>query len=86
MRLWSRFLECLASGEPTEGDPSALCELELVPLTMGPIRVSAVIRNGIAAVGIESFNVMTQTRTNMRIMVRRADLAAARQTLAMFDD
>jgi len=40
--------------------------------------VSVLNGAGIDATGIESFDLVTNVRTRMRIMVRRADLDAAR--------
>ncbi len=57
--------------------PTKQVELVVVPLTSGPMLLAALEQRGIDAVGIESFDVVTETRSLMRIMVRRRDLAAA---------
>jgi hypothetical protein len=41
--------------------------------------LAALEQEGIDAVGIESFDVVTGTRSLMRIMVRRSDFTAARE-------
>jgi hypothetical protein len=58
-------------------DPDALIELVVVPLASGPMLLAALEQRGIDAVGIESFDVVTETRSLMRIMVRRSEFAAA---------
>jgi hypothetical protein len=56
-----------------------LVEVDVVPLAEGPIYVSGLEREGIDAIGIESYDVVTGTRTRVRIMVRQFDIAAARE-------
>jgi len=58
-------------------DPDALIELVVVPLASGPMLLAALEQRGIDAVGIESFDVVTETRSLMRIMVPRSEFAAA---------
>jgi hypothetical protein len=79
LRRW--FAELLARGAPVETDPDALVEVDVVPLAEGPIYVSGLEREGIDAVGIESYDVVTGTRTRVRIMVRQLDIDAAREIL-----
>ena len=79
LRRW--FVELLGRGAPAETDPDAMVELDVVSLPEGPMYVSSLEREGIDAVGIESYDVVTGTRTRVRIMVRRSDLAAAREVL-----
>jgi hypothetical protein len=54
-----------------------LIDLVVVPLASGPMLLAALEREGIEAVGIESFDVVTETRSLMRIMVRRSEFSAA---------
>jgi hypothetical protein len=79
LRRW--FAELLARGAPVETDPDSLVEVDVVPLAEGPIYLSGLEREGIDAVGIESYDVVTGTRTRVRIMVRQVDIAAAREIL-----
>jgi hypothetical protein len=79
LRRW--FFELLARGSPAETDPGSMAELDVVPLAEGPMYVSGLEREGIDAVGIESYDVVTGTRTRVRIMVRQSDTAAAREVL-----
>jgi hypothetical protein len=78
MGLRQRFLRLLQAGSPVDHDPDALVEVADVPLTRGPLLLSRLESEGIDATGIESFDVVTNTRSRMRIMVRHADLEAAR--------
>ena len=75
LRQW--FLRLLSGGQPPDADPDAQVELVVVPLASGPMLLAALEQQGIDAVAIESFDVVTETRSLMRIMVRRRDLAAA---------
>jgi hypothetical protein len=81
MGLRQRLLRLLQGGLPVAVDPDALVEADSVPLTQGPLLVSRLEEEGIHVVGIESFDVVTDTRSRMRIMVRHADLAAARDII-----
>ena len=80
LRRW--FVELLARGGPVEADPDAMVEVDVVPLTDGPLYVASLEREGIDAVGIESYDVVTGTRTRVRIMVHQSDIAAAHEILA----
>lgn len=79
VRSW--FLSVLSRGEELEQDPEAQIELEVVPLARGPTLVAELQYEGIDAVGLESFGVVTDTSSKMRIMVRRSDVARAREIL-----
>ncbi|HEY7068757.1 MAG TPA: hypothetical protein VH479_01530 [Acidimicrobiales bacterium] len=78
MGLRQRFLRLLQAGSPAEPDPDALVEAADVTLAQGPLLLSRLESEGIDATGIESFDVVTNIRSRMRIMVRHADLATAR--------
>jgi hypothetical protein len=58
-----------------------MVELDVVLLAEGPMYVSSLGSEGIDAFGIESYDVVTGTRSRMRIMVRQSDIAAAREIL-----
>ena len=79
LRRW--FVDVLARGAPVETNPDSMVEVDVVPLAEGPMYVSGLEREGIDAVGIESYDVVTGTRTRVRIMVRQSDIAAAREVL-----
>ena len=81
MGLGRRLLRVLGAEEDTPADPDALVDAVVVPLPEGPVLVAGLQDRGIHAVGLESFNVITDTRSQMRVMVRRADLAAATEAL-----
>jgi hypothetical protein len=81
MGLRERFLRLLHTGAPVDHDPDALVEAADVPLTQGPLLLSRLESEGIDATGIESFDIVTNIRSRMRIMVRHADLAAAREII-----
>jgi hypothetical protein len=74
-----RLYDLLARGDAPDLDPDAPVEVAEVPLHDGPRLLAAVQAGGVDAVGIESFDVVTETRTRMRIMVPRSQLAVARQ-------
>lgn len=76
IRRW--FFELLDRGPAPEVDPDAPVEVATVPLFDGPRLVAELEAHGIDAVGIESFSLVTDTRSLMRITVRQADLTAAR--------
>jgi hypothetical protein len=59
-----------------------LVEVALVPLHEGPLLLTRLEEGGIAASGIESFDVATSVRNRMRIMVRRRDAERARWLVA----
>jgi hypothetical protein len=79
LRRW--LYRMLARGEVADSDPNELVEVITVPLARGPMLVAALTQQRIQAVGIESFDVATDTRSRMRIMVRRSDLAVAEQVV-----
>jgi hypothetical protein len=83
LRRW--FFELLDRGEAPEVDTDAQVEVATVPLFDGPRLVAELQAHGIDAVGIESFSVVTDTRSLMRITVRHADLAAARAIADAFN-
>ncbi|MEO7555985.1 MAG: hypothetical protein ABIV94_05200 [Acidimicrobiales bacterium] len=74
-RRW--FLQLLARGEVAALDPAEMVDLETVPLARGPVLVAGLEQEGINVSAIESFNVATTTRSNMRLMVRRDQFADA---------
>jgi hypothetical protein len=79
VRGW--FSDLLARGEPIETDPDALRQVAVVPLHEGPMLVAGLEREGVKAIGIESFDVITGALTRMRIVVRQADVAVAGRIL-----
>lgn len=81
MGLGRRFLRLLGGSEQVPADPLAVVGAAVVHLSQGPMLVAGLQDRGIHAVGVESFSVVTDTRSLMRIMVRRADLAAATEAL-----
>ena len=79
VRRW--FLDLLSRGEEPVGDPAEMVDLEMVPLAVGPMTIARLEDAGIAATGIESFNIATNVRSHMRIMVRRDQFTAAAELL-----
>jgi hypothetical protein len=82
LRRW--FLPLLSSGQPPDADPDALIDLLVVPLASVPMLLAALEQRGIDAVGIESFDVVTDTRSRMRIMVHRREFTAASEVADRF--
>ena len=78
MGLRQMLFDLLNRGAPPDTDPNALIEIADVPLSRGPMLVQALETNGIAASGIESYDLVTGVRTRMRIMARQCDAEAAR--------
>jgi hypothetical protein len=79
LRRW--IFEVLDRGPAPEQDPNEQVEAAELPLSTGPLALAALERAGIAANGIEAFSIVTDTRSLMRVMVLRRDLAAAREIL-----
>lgn len=77
MGIRPRRWTLLASGSSPTPDRSTPVEIAEVPLADGPMLVSALQAAGFEAVGVESFDLVTKVRSRMRILVRRADAAAA---------
>jgi hypothetical protein len=82
-RRW--FVSLLSRGEAPEEDPSELVDLATVPLSVGPLLVARLEDQGITVAPIEAFNLATETRSHMRIMVRRDQFAAASQVIHSTD-
>lgn len=82
MGIGQRLLQLLGGGRSSdEGDPGAMREAAVVQLVIGPMLVERLRDRGIEATGIESVDPVTGVRSDMRIMVRQADLPAARRAL-----
>ena len=82
-RRW--LLNLLSRGEDPEEDPSELVDLATVPLAVGPLLVARLEDEGITVAPIEAFNLATDTRSHMRIMVRRDQFEAANQVIHSTD-
>jgi hypothetical protein len=67
----------LSRGDAPAAGPDDLVEIALVPLARGPLLVSALEAEGLTAVMIEAYNLVTESRTDARIMVPRSQAAAA---------
>jgi hypothetical protein len=76
-------LRRLLSGREPERDPDEFVELVVVPLSKGPLVVSALQAAGIAARGDEAFSVVTDVRSDFRILVPRSQVEDAN---AILDD
>ncbi len=85
MGLMDRVRGWLSRGEPRAVDPDELVEVALVRLPRGPMLVAALQDAGIEAQGIETFNVVSDVRSDMRILVHRRDVDAARLVLQRLD-
>ena len=79
VRRW--FLGLLSRGQEPDGDPAELVDLETVPLAVGPLTIARLEQAGFSVTGIESFNIATNVRSHMRIMVRRDQFTAAAELL-----
>ncbi|MEY2454770.1 MAG: hypothetical protein QOD92_4344 [Acidimicrobiaceae bacterium] len=83
MGLRQVLFNLLNRGTPQDADPEATIEIADVPLSQGPLLVQALETNGIAASGVESYDLATGVRTRMRIMIRQG---AAQEARAIVDD
>lgn len=82
MGIGKRFLQRFAGDPALAGsDPAAMTEAGVVLLAEGPMLVERLRDQGVEAVGIESVDPVTGVQSYMRIMVRRSDLAVAREVL-----
>ena len=79
VRRW--FVDLLSRGETPEEDPAELVDLATVPLAVGPLLVARLKDEGITAAGIEAFNLVSDTRSHMRIMVRRDQFEMATEVI-----
>lgn len=81
-----RWFVAALGGAGEQADAEALVEAACVPLAQGPILVAALEAEGIEVASFESFDVVTDTRSSMRIMVRRRDLEASNRILEATSD
>ena len=77
MGVRERLMRWLARGEVDIVDPRTEVEVAEVMLHEGPMLVSALERAGVAARGVEAWNLPARTINRMRILVRVADEARA---------
>jgi hypothetical protein len=71
------FVRRLLNRGDDNADPGELVELVVLKLPQGPMMLSALQAGGIEAVGDDAFDVVTNMRTNFRILVPRNQVAAA---------
>lgn len=64
-------------------DPNEHVELIVLPISKGPMALSALQAAGIDAVGDDAYSVITDLATNFRILVPRGQVAQAN---AILDD
>jgi hypothetical protein len=62
-------------------DETEAVEIGVVPFTRGPMLVSLLRDRGFDATGSETFNLVTNTRTDYRIFVPRREAVAATAAL-----
>lgn len=72
----------MAKGSPPRRNESEQCDLITMSLFEAPLLIAELADHGIDAAFIESFNVVTKTRSDARVLVRYGDLEAAREVLA----
>jgi hypothetical protein len=81
MGFRDKVLKLLDLG-PDAGSPDDPVELARVPAYLGPMTVASLREQGFRVSGENAFNVVTDTLSDCRILVRREDLAAATAALA----
>lgn len=82
MGVRDALVRILSKGSAGPIDEDEPVELVLVPFFDGQLVVAELRNSGIAATAIESFNLVTRTASDARIMVRRGDLVAAHAVIA----
>ena len=81
MSLRESFFRLLNRGTPKVDENEAV-EIGVVPLVRGPMLVSLLRDRGFDATGLESFNLVTEVRSDYRIFVPRREAVAAAAALA----
>lgn len=76
MSLRDSLVRLLSRGTP-KLDENEVMEIGVVPLPSGPMLVAQLRDRGFDATGLESFNLVTEVRTDYRIFVPRREAAAA---------
>jgi len=82
MGLRDAFVRLLSRGSDVQLNPNEPVELTTVPHHEGPLIVAELRNGGVAADAVDSYNLVTRTLTDARIMVRRGDFDAAERVLA----
>lgn len=82
MGLRAAFWRLMAKGSPPRHNEFEQRDLITTSLFEAPLLIAELADHGIDAVLIESFNVVTKTRSDARVLVRHGDLEAARGVLA----
>lgn len=81
MGLRERLWKLLARGGGGELDPDELVELVRVPEYEAPLMQVSLSANGIDSILEEVFDLVTSMAPSSRVLVRRADLAAAQEVI-----
>lgn len=77
MGLRSTLYRLLSYGSVPDRDPDEMVELVTLRLSDGPLLVADLADHDITAMALETNNVVTRTLSDVRILVRAADLEAA---------
>lgn len=80
MSLRDSLFRLLNSGTAT-ADENEVVEIGVVPLMRGPMLVTLLRDRGFDATGSETFNLVTEIRTDYRIFVPRREAVAATAAL-----
>lgn len=67
----------LERGTVDDADPDEVVEVACLRLSNGPMALAVLHDSGIAAQGIESYNLVTEVRGDYRILVARRDAERA---------
>jgi len=81
MGLRSGFWKLLARGGEGEPDPDSMVELVTVPQFEAALIEASLNDHGIDSTVEDAFDLVTQTLSSSRILVRSADFAVAQQVL-----
>jgi hypothetical protein len=77
--LRTKFFEWLSRGDP--GDPNELVEVARVRIGRGPLTVEELCSAGFHATGDETFNIVTNTSSDYRVLVPRVEADRAMEHL-----
>ena len=81
MSLRSWFFNLLTKGTAPPLDPDEFVEVETVPSYMGPLVETILRDNGIEPRCEDTYNIVTRTLSNVRVLVTRRDFERAAEVL-----
>ena len=80
MGILQKFYALISKGPPA--DPNQPVELIVVSSPSGPMTLATLREHGFTATGHETYNVLSRTTTNFRILVPRHEVERASELLS----